>query len=312
MPKILINEKDRTSPGTPSSYSNYAVLIPGFRGTATNASVEPDTNGVYEFNSAQAFKDTIGLVAPEITQETDSGTVTVYHYGNQMAYELLKLGYPVIYKPITNINTPEVYANDSEIGLADSKFWEIFKDKASYDFRFVTHGLLESSNVADEAVYTEAQTRLTLVNNAIAELERIDANFELAEEKNDEYLLTFEDFEGFKYEDAFYANYNAAKDGTTSEKNLLTATLDDLIGGGISKDTINQVNGHIANLAKRASETETAEEIPGRGDCIALIELDEKSYSGNVYNAKAENLIINAINEMSQINADNGKYCALI
>ena len=32
MPKILINEKDKTSPGTPASYANYSVLITGFSG----------------------------------------------------------------------------------------------------------------------------------------------------------------------------------------------------------------------------------------------------------------------------------------
>ena len=32
MPKILINEEDKTSPGAPGSYANYAVLVTGFTG----------------------------------------------------------------------------------------------------------------------------------------------------------------------------------------------------------------------------------------------------------------------------------------
>ena len=65
MPKILINEKDNTSSGTPGNYSNYSVLITGFMGNGDGITVKADSNGVYEFNSAQDFKDTICLVPPE-------------------------------------------------------------------------------------------------------------------------------------------------------------------------------------------------------------------------------------------------------
>jgi hypothetical protein len=51
--------------------------------------------------------------------------------------------------------------------------------------------------------------------------------------------------------------------------------------------------------------------IPGRGDCIALIELDEKSYVG--HNSDPEFAIIEAVNKVSQsgINDTTGKYCAV-
>ena len=80
MPKILINEKDRTSPGTPGSYANYSVLIAGYMGrTAITTAVaeadetgqtvadkiQPDSNGVYEFSSKQDFEDTIGFSEAE-------------------------------------------------------------------------------------------------------------------------------------------------------------------------------------------------------------------------------------------------------
>ena len=63
MPKILINEKDKTSPGTPTNYANYSVLIAGFSGKTPDVNLA-DSNGVYEFSSAQEFKDVIGLKAP--------------------------------------------------------------------------------------------------------------------------------------------------------------------------------------------------------------------------------------------------------
>ena len=104
MPKILINEKDRTSPGTPGGYSNYSVLLVGFADSTKEKPVDakkPDSNGVYEFSSAQSFKDTIGLMEPRQTAAS-TGT-TIYHYGNQMAYELLNMGYSIIYKPISKL-----------------------------------------------------------------------------------------------------------------------------------------------------------------------------------------------------------------
>jgi hypothetical protein len=50
-------------------------------------------------------------------------------------------------------------------------------------------------------------------------------------------------------------------------------------------------------------------EIPGRGDCIALIELDESQYKDTTI--KPENAIITAISRLSDINAVNGRYCAM-
>lgn len=162
MPKININEKDFTTPGGSFSYANYAVLLVGYEGAEPDTSigqakhdvserlaeyriegnervynrpVAPDSNGVYEFTSAQDFAETIGLAAPERTLLEASGTTkgTTHHYGNRMAYELLNLGFSVIYKPIK-----------SQKEVWDENTWENFKDKVSYDFRFISHGLLES------------------------------------------------------------------------------------------------------------------------------------------------------------------------
>ena len=135
MPKILINEVDKTSAGTPGRYGNYAVLLAGYMGTPgveEDKRQNPDETGVYEFSSAQAFKNTIGLCA----DDSD-------HAGNKMAYELLNLGYDVIYKVIDNVSEMTDFEG----------FWGIFKDKASYDFRFVTHGLLATTG--DTAGYRQ-------------------------------------------------------------------------------------------------------------------------------------------------------------
>jgi hypothetical protein len=163
MPKININEKDLTTPGGSSNYANYAVLLVGYEGEELSQAeidkgetrhptsqrlveelrpVTSDSNDVYEFTSAQDFIETIGLASPRraITIKTgDDKTDTYYsyHYGNRMAYELLNLGFAVLYKPIK-----------SQEEIWNENTWEIFKDKVSYDFRFISHGLLASDETA--------------------------------------------------------------------------------------------------------------------------------------------------------------------
>ena len=318
MPKILINEKDRTSPGTPDSYANYTVLITGFAANKTPTGA--DSNDVFEFSTADAFKDTIGLEPPKRTKQVSvgSGSVDIYHYGNQMAYELLNMGYSVIYKVIDDVKV-----------LTDSKFWEVFKDKASYDFRFVTHGLLESTDITDEAGYSMLIAKLDTVEAAKAELEKIynAVAEELGEEPD---LNILEDYEKLntKYQELLdkendisalfkkltgenvgtvYAEYRTATEGTEEDYTILTNELNSLVGDGVTTSVINGANTCIANLAKYVVENDT-KELPGRGDCIALIEIDEKKY---IKTASPIEQIISAINTMSGIDSANGKYCAL-
>ena len=304
MPKILINEKDNTSPGTPGSYNNYSVLIAGFAAnTADLASkeIQPDSNGVYEFSSYQKFEDTIGLVAPETEQDINGNKVKTIHYGNQMAYELLKLGYPVIYKVLTEISE-----------LTKEDFWAVFKDKANYDFRFITHGLLESfKNASSESA------RLTKVNEAISKLDEIAESYvendEITEEQfcNSEYNKIKSDFDGFKHPvtQAVYGTYTAAVEGTASEKDTLAANVAEI---SVTTADINKANKCIADLASYVTEENSTGDLAGRGDCIALLELDESTYV-ITSSKKPEALIIDAVNELvsAGIDDNNGAYCAL-
>jgi len=61
------------------------------------------------------------------------------HYGNQIAHELLKLGYTVLFKRLETIES-----------LTDASFWSPLKDKALYDFRYVVSGLLSGSSDVDD------------------------------------------------------------------------------------------------------------------------------------------------------------------
>jgi hypothetical protein len=358
MPKILINEKDRTSPGASNAYANYTVLIAGFEGEAKNPTVEADANGVYHFSNAQDFKDTIGLRAPKMTPaEGEQSKATFYHYGNQMAYELLNLGYSIVFKPIKSLeDILDANGNVVTYGVTNEKFWEVFKDKVSYDFRFITHGFLESSDLSLDENYTSVINRKKDVENAIERLEEIwelakedfenqenqpaaideteategettegddegsetpNGKLEIIDFANSYFAADFDKYEGFLDSISkvhLYESYGEAKDGTKAELADLNDRLQRMSNSIVTDITIQTLNGHIANLADYKDPdngtNSSTTEIPGRGDCIALIELDERSYVKNSI-AKPEELIIEAITKENKINASNGRYCAM-
>jgi len=356
MPKILINEKDYTNPGVTGQYANYAVLIAGFRNNANvqgTTKVQPDSYGVYELSSKQDFDAAIGKDAPE--HKMDDGTI-VYHYGNQMAYELLNLGYPIVFKPIENI---------SELG--QESFWAPFKDKVSYDFRFIAHGLLESSTGDDiRAQKTALESKLAiavkLANRRVrdeAEDETNDNPISFEDALDDELqkaygrILTSMDLdpEESDIENGVFTisatNYESLDKGdngdyrgfvrldtrfndNNDEVTTYTVpaayhinnktTIETLIDNDITNieneintliisDTglINAANSCIANLAMYSDVVKNS----GRGDCIALIELAENSYTTENLDLTPEERIIEALDEVASSIGDNGAYCAL-
>lgn len=422
MPKININEKDRTSPGTSNSYANYSVLIAGFSNFSNDEldkkeikpletiNVEDKTLYVYEFSSQQDFEDTIGLVAPDYVSAQVSYPVegVVNHYGNQMAYELLGLGYPVIY-----LNLGQSSDNVEDIVgklklLSDSATWEIFKDRATFDFRFVTHGLLTSgesiNNFVDAGLIESTGYNEAIATTAAARdnLEKAEHTYKCDLKAKEIFTATYKDASGNKITDeadlwkkiveaekqyvlqsdslwkstdiiyfsetaeeviepagakvakttraaikpeVIFTSYSMAEDGinarvttsTTSYSTAFTAVSNAEKAEADKKqkyleevskknaDTFydsdfNNANYAIANLAmyKASAENEDeASKTSGRGDCVALIEVDESKYvntlgsaTGNT-TARPEIRIIDAINEMSGINADNGKFCAI-
>ncbi len=101
----------------------------------------------------------------------------ISHYGNQMAYELLGLGYTVLFKALipyteaevaalcaksANLVSPEadetgaVYLAPSVSAagkqLSDINFWNCLKDKSTYDFRYLVTGLLTENDGANKCI----------------------------------------------------------------------------------------------------------------------------------------------------------------
>lgn len=374
MPKILINEKDYTSPGAGGDYSNYAVLLTGFAGrkpvllseataeTPADA-IQPDSNGAYEFSSAENFKNIIGLVRPEITI---AGKNTLSHYGNQMAYELLKIGYKIVYKPICvveftsdgDLATGYGYANILKAlkDATEASFWKPFKDKASYDFRFITHGFLNADNTESDADIADLDVRHTALTGAKTKIDEIkaaakvyvdglpesdppvDASVELVDRC--EFLFSGTDVKD-KYDEELeggpakakneilkkYDTFSAAETGIQADLDSIESEQTALEADIFTTANINTANASIAGLANYTASGAATDDSgqpsndisdkliyknTGRGDCIALLELDERTYITTDYAERPENNIIDAINILAaDVTADLGRYSAL-
>lgn len=88
-----------------------------------------------------------------------SADTHLWSYGNLMAYTLLGLGYTVLYKLLPE-DTEDIF-NDS--------YWEELTDKSNYDFRYVTHGLLDENDASSKSALDSANAAIVtlahFVNN---------------------------------------------------------------------------------------------------------------------------------------------------
>ena len=68
----------------------------------------------------------------------DASAAQIAHYGNQMAYLLLGLGYTVLYLKINELSD-----------LINEATWEPLRDKSIYDFRYIVTGLIKDETAAN-------------------------------------------------------------------------------------------------------------------------------------------------------------------
>ncbi len=124
---------------------------------------------IYECERADASDTLAGKYRATVTVEIDIPA----HYGNQIAYELLTMGYTIYYvnmgefypdkpKTIVNEGTPteqvtEYYSNEAIYeaikDLGSDDFWSELRDKTTYDFRFILTGLIEGGTADTKLVY---------------------------------------------------------------------------------------------------------------------------------------------------------------
>jgi len=115
----------------------------------------PADEAAYETAISQAKSaPVLILIGNEgIDGRTISDDDAVYSFGNQYAYELLNLGYPVLYKILNVINyeTKEFVENEAQ-DITTAEFWEPLKDRAVYDFRYLITGLIENNTEANNRI----------------------------------------------------------------------------------------------------------------------------------------------------------------
>jgi hypothetical protein len=122
----------------------------------TEASADLKSTYVFKEHEDDADADTY----TKFMKLEDPGTDELYedHYGNQIAYELLGLGYTVLYKRIAS----------SEY-LAQSEWWAPLRDKTLYDFRYIISGLINGNaavykNMVDLAEFKPENVSFDIVS----------------------------------------------------------------------------------------------------------------------------------------------------
>ena len=117
---------------------------------------ETEFNGKYEVvdytKNKSEYANTNIYYIKDVADEGADGITANPQIGNQIAYELLGLGYTVLYKKITNAEA----VTDDE-GMANYKFWEPFEDKASYNFRYVVTGICDAPDPNERACYKQME-----------------------------------------------------------------------------------------------------------------------------------------------------------
>lgn len=139
-----------------AKYEKY--LADGNLYTYSEAATEDDNKGIalridtgtekapaYQYYTLTAVKadeiTTFGAISYVVVPAGKEGNVANtdainnVQMGNQIAYELLGMGYTVLYKKI-----------DKYADLIDSNTYAALKDKANYDFRFIVSGCLCDNN----------------------------------------------------------------------------------------------------------------------------------------------------------------------
>lgn len=152
--KITIN---RTIDEALSGYSYYAVSLT-YEGMSENdEELEHSEDWTYSNDDSTQESAEFGEIVEDIclgrigyrdeTAEPIERIIEAVpaHYGNQIAYELLGLGYPVLY---VNMGVFDVGAQEemrtAVERLGTTEFWEALSDKSTYDFRFVLTGFIYS------------------------------------------------------------------------------------------------------------------------------------------------------------------------
>lgn len=115
---------------------------------------ELDNKSKYTFKATEDATDT-DCTKFVVLDFEGADEIKESHYGNQIAWELLGLGYTVLYKKL-----------DTTVLLESEQFWKPLKDKTLYDFRYLISGLLAGT--------PEINNQMVKVAHILSEAESFD------------------------------------------------------------------------------------------------------------------------------------------
>ena len=148
---------------TDSDYNKNGYLLKTFTletGNETYKFTPVKANALVEELQEPGKLETEGLYFKIKNSKVGATNTSVDHIGNQIAYELLGLGYTVYFK-VLSTDSPAVYQ------LKDPTFWEPLKQKSVYRIRYLTSGGCYDSKVVEE------MQKIAYVNNK-AKIEDVD------------------------------------------------------------------------------------------------------------------------------------------
>lgn len=290
MPKIVIREFDKTTAGG-APYANFAVVVPGFVSDSANTAVF-DENGVYECTSKEDFKRNVGLIsakthsvadakAPTRTKESGWDTakaLTADEFDDAIATGEL---YTVV--PNTTGTIGEYKDNDYEYTRAKTV------DKATYEFKPTADATGDGFTLF---------MRLT------------DAGHDALTEEHHGNQIAYE-LLGMGYTVLYKKiDATAALNQETFWRPLKDKTLYDfryIISGVISGNV--EIYSHMVDVAKFEPENAAFDNIGpttnGRGDCVALLDIDEDRYIG-----VDQETAISQVLSFAKSNVPSSKYAA--
>ena len=148
---------------TDSDYNKNGYLLKTFTletGNETYKFIPVKAKDLVEELQETSASETAGLYFKIKNSKVGATNTSVDHIGNQIAYELLGLGYTVYFKVLAT-GAPAVDQ------LKDPTFWEPLKQKSVYRIRYLTSGGCYDSKVVEE------MQKIAYVNNK-AKIEDVD------------------------------------------------------------------------------------------------------------------------------------------
>ena len=264
MPKIVIREFDKTTAGG-AAYANFAVVVPGFVSDSANLAVF-DENGVYECTNKEDFKKNVGLVkakshpvagakAPTRTEEEGWDTAKAL---TEEEF-LIAIDTNELFVATTNTSGTVGECKDEEYEYARAKTENnyVFKPQADstgdgftlfMKLTDVGHDALTEDHYGNQIAYELLGLGYTVL------YKKIDDTASLSQE-------TF---------------WRPLKDKTLYDFRYL---LSGVLSGNV------EIYAHMVDVANFTPENANFDNIGpttnGRGDCIALLDIDENYYQGN-------------------------------